>query len=200
MVCLDAMGVIFESRDDVAELLVPFARSRGSQLSDREIEEQYRLCSLGRFTSADLWRVLDVSGDVKALDASHLRAHRLMPGLREFVERCTAQGLAVACVSNDVSEWARWLRIAHGLDGRIEPWIASGDVGVRKPDEAIYRELLDRTGVAAADCLYVDDRPANIDAALRLGFTTVVYGGSSAIGGTARDLVDLGRTVQMWLS
>jgi hypothetical protein len=36
------MGVLYESADDVAELLVPYVREHGSPLTTADIEETYR--------------------------------------------------------------------------------------------------------------------------------------------------------------
>ncbi|MFZ4805953.1 MAG: HAD family hydrolase [Hyphomicrobiaceae bacterium] len=54
--------------------------------------------------------------------------------------------------------------------------IVSGHERVVKPDPAIYRLLLDRYGLAAADCVFIDDSAANIAAAHTLGFATVHFG------------------------
>jgi 2-haloacid dehalogenase len=53
--------------------------------------------------------------------------------------------------------------------------VLSGDVGVTKPGERIYRELLARSGRAAGDCIFIDDNPANTEAAERLGFRTILF-------------------------
>ena len=38
-----------------------------------------------------------------------------------------------------------------------------------KPDVAIFEQLLAAEGVAAADCIFFDDTPANCEAAASLG-------------------------------
>ena len=44
---LDAMGVIYQSCDDVEELLVPFIREQGSNIDKKTIEDLYTRASLG---------------------------------------------------------------------------------------------------------------------------------------------------------
>ena len=51
----------------------------------------------------------------------------------------------------------------------------SGDVGLRKPDPGIYRLLLEQSGHAAAEMLFVDDREKNVAAALALGIDSIVF-------------------------
>ena len=48
-------------------------------------------------------------------------------------------------------------------------------VGLRKPDEAIYRKALEITQRAPEECLFVDDRPANVESAAALGIGTILY-------------------------
>ena len=48
--------------------------------------------------------------------------------------------------------------------------IVSAEEGLIKPDPAIYEVVLRRTGLEPQDLLFVDDSPANIEAAAALGF------------------------------
>jgi FMN phosphatase YigB (HAD superfamily) len=48
-------------------------------------------------------------------------------------------------------------------------------VGICKPEPAIYHLLLQRTGLRASDCLFIDDSPANTAGAARLGFQTHLF-------------------------
>ncbi len=62
-VAFDAMGVLYESADDLRQLLVPFARAHGCGLTDAEIHGTYRRAMLGALTTAGLWSTLGVGGD-----------------------------------------------------------------------------------------------------------------------------------------
>ncbi len=53
--------------------------------------------------------------------------------------------------------------------------VVSGFVGLVKPDNAIYEELLRRAGRPAGECLFIDDHGPNIHAARELGFQTILY-------------------------
>ena len=46
---------------------------------------------------------------------------------------------------------------------------------MRKPDPAIYRLTVDRLGVAADRCVFVDDHPGHLKAARTAGMTTVLH-------------------------
>ena len=51
----------------------------------------------------------------------------------------------------------------------------SGDERLVKPDPAIYRALLERNGLAAKDCLFIDDSPKNVDGAKAVGMDAVQF-------------------------
>jgi 2-haloacid dehalogenase len=53
--------------------------------------------------------------------------------------------------------------------------VISGDERLIKPDPAIYNVLLDRQGLEAKDCVFIDDSPKNVDAAAKLGFHGLLF-------------------------
>lgn len=57
------------------------------------------------------------------------------------------------------------------IDGKI----VSAYVELIKPDPNIYRELLKTYGLKADECVFIDDRRENIEAARRLGFRGILF-------------------------
>jgi len=53
--------------------------------------------------------------------------------------------------------------------------VVSGHEGVVKPDERIYRILLERHGLVAEETIFIDDQPRNVDAARALGIDAIRY-------------------------
>ena len=170
---MDAMGVIYASGDDVVELLCPFIHENGGITDDRRIEALYHDASLGRFPSKQFWEQVQVD---PALEEVYLLRHRLSAGVFEFLSRAKPRLASIWCLSNDVSEWSRKLRERFELSRLIQGFVISGDVGARKPDEAIFERLLFQTGVNAKTIVFVDDRPQNLDAAVAFGLQTVLFG------------------------
>ena len=128
---LDAMGVMYQPADDVADLLIPFARAKGCDRSDAEITRLYRAASRGRIDSARLWQRLGLAEDAAALDREIAAAYTVTDGLGELLRWCAAAGTEVACISNDLAEWAV-VRAHHlGLSAALVSWTISATVGVR---------------------------------------------------------------------
>jgi putative hydrolase of the HAD superfamily len=58
---------------------------------------------------------------------------------------------------------------------RFDHLVASHEVGLRKPDPAIYQLVQERAGCAAEQIVFVDDLEANLVAARALGWRTIPY-------------------------
>ena len=57
--------------------------------------------------------------------------------------------------------------------GEFEGIVVSGIERLAKPDKRIYLLLLERYGLSASECLFIDDNARNIRAAKALGFHTL---------------------------
>ncbi len=60
---------------------------------------------------------------------------------------------------------------------RVDGYIVSAQECMKKPDERIYRLLCDRYQIKAEECLFVDDRQVNVDAAIAVGMESVLFEG-----------------------
>jgi epoxide hydrolase-like predicted phosphatase len=66
------------------------------------------------------------------------------------------------------------------LEELFDAWVISGEVGLRKPDPAIYELAAERLGLAPEACVFVDDLPGNLKPAGALGMATVLHRGDAA--------------------
>lgn len=53
--------------------------------------------------------------------------------------------------------------------------IYSSEIGVRKPDEAMYFIMLDRLGVKSQEALFIDDMQLNVHGARRIGMHSLLH-------------------------
>jgi HAD superfamily hydrolase (TIGR01509 family) len=171
-VLLDAMGVLYNAGDDVAELLVPFILKRRPETPISRIESAYLAASLGELSAAEFWRVFDLP---EVIEDAYLQEHSLRDGATEFLDWARQQQIEVACLSNDVGRWSEKLRSTFKLTEKISTWVISGDVGVRKPDPKIYQMYLDIARLKPDRVLFVDDRIKNVQAAARVGLQTALF-------------------------
>jgi putative hydrolase of the HAD superfamily len=66
-----------------------------------------------------------------------------------------------------------------GLDELFDAWVISSEVGLRKPDPAVYELAAERLGLAPDACVFVDDLPGNLKPARALGMATVLHRGDA---------------------
>jgi putative hydrolase of the HAD superfamily len=89
-----------------------------------------------------------------------------------------ARGLAkrylMATINNESRELNEHRISSFGLTQIFDLFISSCYVGLRKPDERIYRLALDVLQKPAGECCFIDDRPVNIEAAAKVGMHTVL--------------------------
>jgi putative hydrolase of the HAD superfamily len=93
----------------------------------------------------------------------------------ELMAQLRAEGYRMACLTNNVREWApRWRAMAP-IDELFELVVDSAFVGMRKPDPEIYELTVQRIGVPAEQCLFIDDMQDNCHAARAAGMRAVLY-------------------------
>jgi putative hydrolase of the HAD superfamily len=85
------------------------------------------------------------------------------------------RGFRMAVLTNNVREWQPLWRPVFPIDEIFELVVDSGFVGMRKPEREIYELTLERLGLRAEDCLFVDDTEVNVDAARELGMAAVHF-------------------------
>jgi FMN phosphatase YigB (HAD superfamily) len=91
------------------------------------------------------------------------------PDMAGLVLRARHAGLRTGLLSNSWGD--HYLR--HGWDDMFDVVVISGEVGMRKPEERIFRHALERIGLPAEQCVFVDDHLANVEVAASLGMVAV---------------------------
>jgi epoxide hydrolase-like predicted phosphatase len=85
-------------------------------------------------------------------------------------------GVRTAMLSNS---WGQDRYDTTTLAELFDAWVISGEVGLRKPDPAIYALAAERLGLPPEACVFVDDLPGNLKPALALGMATVLHRGDA---------------------
>jgi putative hydrolase of the HAD superfamily len=94
--------------------------------------------------------------------------------LWEVARRARLAGIRTGLLSNS---WGTGMYPRERLDAVFDVQVISGEVGLRKPDPAIYHLAIERLGVASSRCAFVDDLPRNVEVARQLGMFAVLHGG-----------------------
>jgi putative hydrolase of the HAD superfamily len=97
------------------------------------------------------------------------------PPMIELMRELKTRGKRMAMLTNNVREWEPLWRAMLPVDEIFETVVDSGFVGCRKPEARIYEMTLERLGLPAAACLFIDDLEPNIDGARKLGMSAVHF-------------------------
>jgi putative hydrolase of the HAD superfamily len=81
-------------------------------------------------------------------------------------------GLRTALLSNS---WGMADYPRHLFPAMFDVVVISGEVGMRKPEERIFRHAAGLLGLEPADCVFVDDIEVNTEAAEAIGMTTILH-------------------------
>lgn len=133
----------------------------------------------------DYWQAVGAAAGVgigpaeaEALSAADVELwNSLDPRSVELVAELAAGGRRLALLSN--------APVGHGAAFRTREWAApfqhfviSGELGIAKPDAAIWQALVARLGTSAGEVLFLDDREANVAAAREAGIKAFVWTGA----------------------
>lgn len=121
-----------------------------------------------------------------ALRAFHERWHETVPGeiagTVAILGELGAAGVPLYAITNFAGEkWAETVQRFPFLGTAFRDVVVSGHAGVTKPDPRIYRLLLERNGLDAEDCVFIDDSPANVAGAAALGIETILFTSPEAL-------------------
>jgi putative hydrolase of the HAD superfamily len=97
------------------------------------------------------------------------------PVMVAWQQRIKERGLRTAILSNmgdavraSIDREFAWLK-------RFDVLVWSYELGIAKPDPAIYRYTLEKLGTQPEETLFLDDKPVNIEAARALGMKGIVF-------------------------
>lgn len=99
---------------------------------------------------------------------------RLNEPVVQLVHDLKAAGIRLGVLTNNVAEFRSSWRAMLPFDTLFDDVVDSHEVGLRKPNPAIYQLALERLGADATRSAFLDDVPTNVVAAQSVGMLAVV--------------------------
>lgn len=96
-------------------------------------------------------------------------------GMREVIQQLKDKGYEIFGLTNWSMETFPKARKKFGILQMIDRYVVSGAERCVKPDPQLFRILLERYNLKAEECTFVDDNPANVAAAQKLGMLGIVF-------------------------
>jgi len=100
----------------------------------------------------------------------------LRPEMLAVIDEARSRGTAVAILSNELElfigrQWIERLSVFQQIDALVD----ATTTDVFKPDPRAYALALDAIGVTAAEALFVDDQPRNVEGARQAGLAALHF-------------------------
>jgi len=80
-----------------------------------------------------------------------------------------------ALLSNDVSDWSKYITEYYKLNKYLPIKIVSADVHCRKPEAKIFEIALEYLGVPADECIFIDNSVENLRSASKIGMDAILF-------------------------
>jgi haloacid dehalogenase superfamily, subfamily IA, variant 3 with third motif having DD or ED len=98
------------------------------------------------------------------------------PAVRAILDRCVASNrYFVGAINNEPLELNQYRIEAFNLRRSFQVFFSSCYIHSRKPEEGIFRVALAVTQRRPEECVFIDDRPLNLEAPRRLGMSAIHY-------------------------
>jgi 2-haloacid dehalogenase len=100
-----------------------------------------------------------------------------------ILEELASRGTPLYAITNFNQDKFRESRDRFPFLRLFRDVVVSGEERLLKPDPAIYRRLLDRNGLAAETCVFIDDSRANVTGAEAVGMRAIHFTSPDALRG-----------------
>lgn len=98
-----------------------------------------------------------------------------VPGMKEWICELKNAGYKVYGLSNWSHETFPMVKDKYEAFSMMDGIVMSGEELIAKPDLRIYKILLERYGLKAEECVFIDDRKENIIAGEQIGIRGILF-------------------------
>lgn len=170
-IILDMYGVILKQTGDS---FFEYVQQTFPDLDPEEILKPWHKADMGEMSSLEMWTALGFQGDIEKIEKNYLDTIELNDGFLDFIKAVRLK-YKLAIISNDSSRWSKYLREKFKINQYFDVISISGDLGIRKPDDRIFRLTIEKLAVRAEECMYIDDRRGYLETAKKVGINTILF-------------------------
>jgi putative hydrolase of the HAD superfamily len=137
----------------------------------------------GKLTGNEFWRKIARDGGLGLSDPIIEELNRWdarmwtneNPAMLEWQAALKKRGFLTAIVSNMGDAVLAYMETKFDWLPRFDVLVWSYQLGLAKPDPAIYRYVLEKLGARPEETLFIDDRRENVTAAIAMGMKGIVF-------------------------
>ena len=112
-----------------------------------------------------------------------------VPGMRTLLCDLKTAGVPIYGLTNWSMETFPEARKRFDILQMIDRYVVSGAEGLVKPDPRLFQVLLERYGLKAGECVFVDDNRDNVEAAVEMGMRGMVFRGAEELRKELKQMV-----------
>lgn len=149
-----------------------FGKTKSSQLKQKYMSSTDN----GDATKEELFYSLSLISNQtpEEIEADFSRRAKIDAEMVSLIERLKAN-YKIALLSNAQGEWLEEILQKHNLNRLFDVKIISSFVHCAKPKKEIYELTLSHLNLKAAQTIFIDDNPQNVQTAKELGLTSFIF-------------------------
>ena len=196
-IILDMYGVIMK---DTGDGFYSFVNRFFPNLPVEKIYPIWDKADIGKISSLEIFKEIGFCGDLAKIEKSYLDTVEINEGFYDFAN-AAKKSCKLALISNDSSEWSKYLCEKYDLNKYFDVITISGDVKMRKPDERIFKLTIDQLNSHPTECTYIDDRRFNLEAAQAIGMDAILFNSRNVEydGKIVNDFKELAEMLKIWI-
>lgn len=180
-VIFDLGGVVFDwNPDHIVSRVQPAPELRAALKAALFGHADWRLFDRGTLSESELverlqLRIGATRPEVEAILDAVRNSLVEKPDTLKLIRSLQGRGTPLYCLSNMPASVYAHLRQRHHFWDAFSGIVISGEVKMMKPEPEVFRHLLATFNLRAAECVFVDDLPANIESARQVGLHAIWF-------------------------
>ncbi len=140
----------------------------------------WRRLNMGELTQAEAARIYQAEFGLSEQQAGALFFHvsdhqEPIQGTEALARRLKLSGYRIFALTDNVHEIVAYLKSRHQFWPLFEGAVVSAEIGLMKPDPAIFHHAIERFGLVAAETVFLDDIEANVEGARSAGMAALLF-------------------------
>ena len=156
----------------------PFSKEEIAELTSAHLEI-VRSFDEGKITPEEFYnqvtKVLQASIDYDSFYSIYNDVFSLIPPVLQIMKRLKRNYRLVLLSNTDTMRYS-FIKKKYPEILIFDEYVLSFEAGFMKPHPQIYKEALKKAGFPARECVFIDDREENIQAAAKLGINGIHIG------------------------
>jgi len=140
----------------------------------------WRSLNRGELTQQEAERAYQAQFGLSAEETKSLFFHIMdhleaIDGTEEIANRLRKAGYRVFALTDNVREIVAYLKTRYQFWRAFEGAVISAEIGILKPDPAIFRHTMEKYNLLAAETVFFDDVKTNLDGARSIGMEARIF-------------------------